>query len=216
MSGALAAVTAAVATVGVVLLGRTHPRTGPWRPPATSARCTAGARPARRLRVFSPPARLSQSRWGDRPSTTETQQVALAADLVVAALDAGAPLRSALRAVAEALGGDVGAALDAALRRLDLGADAASAVETPAMAEPMARLARAVARAAQTGMPPAQVLRGVAERERASITSARLSRARAAGSLAAVPLGLLVLPAFVLVAVVPTVIGALSSVLGVR
>lgn len=214
MSGAAAAVTAVVVTAAVMLLGAGRPPAQRWGLAGPSGRPMGSAGPVQRLRSIAGRARPSRSRWGSRAPGNDVAQAALAADLVVAALDAGAPIGSALSATADAVGGDVGACLHAALRRLELGMDGAGAAEPLGCADRMAPLARAIARAARTGMPPADVLGGVAERERARATSTRRARARAAGSLAAVPLGLLVLPAFVLVAVVPTVIGALSGVLG--
>ena len=62
-------------------------------------------------------------------------------------------------------------------------------------------------------MSPVDVLQAAAEAERGRRRSHRVSRARAAGSLAALPLGLFFLPAFVLVAVVPVVVGSLATVL---
>ena len=63
-------------------------------------------------------------------------------------------------------------------------------------------------------MSPVHVLQAAAEAERGRRRSHRVSRARAAGSLAALPLGLFFLPAFVLVAVVPVVVGSLATLGG--
>jgi tight adherence protein B len=57
------------------------------------------------------------------------------------------------------------------------------------------------------------VLAAAADSERVRVRSTRVSRARTAGSLAALPVGLAFLPAFVLVAVVPIVVGSLSAML---
>jgi Flp pilus assembly protein TadB len=135
---------------------------------------------------------------------------ALAADLVVAALAAGVPLVLAVDAAGAAVGGSVGRSLQDVRRMAQVGADPLAAVGSLADDVATARLARAVARAAQSGMSPAEVLAAAADAERARRRSARVAKARGAGSLAAAPVGLMFLPAFVLVAVVPLVVGSLS------
>jgi len=146
---------------------------------------------------------------GDAPGT----DVALAADLVAASLAAGVPLMGAVRATGAAVGGEVGALLLEVSHRHAVGADPASAVAGLSAGASTARLGRALLRATESGMSPVDVLQAAAEAERGRRRSDRVSRARAAGSLAALPLGLFFLPAFVLVAVVPVVVGSLAGVL---
>jgi Flp pilus assembly protein TadB len=153
-----------------------------------------------------------------RASGSQTRRhaadVALAADLVVAALAAGVPLSSAVDAVGRALGGEIGSMLGEVHRLQQVGADAVTATTRLREAAGTARLGRALARAGSSGSSPVQVLAAAADAERSRLRTARVARARGAGSLAALPMGLLFLPAFVLVAVVPIVVGSLSSVLG--
>ena len=62
-------------------------------------------------------------------------------------------------------------------------------------------------RSAQTGSAITDQLVGVAEQLRADDYALRLERARRAGVLAALPLAGCILPAFLLLAVVPAVVG---------
>lgn len=151
----------------------------------------------------------SRDASADEPGETPSSP-ALAADLVVACLSAGVPLMDAVDAAGAAVGGSLGRSLRDVRRMSQVGADPDIAVRSLAAEPATARLARAVARAGQTGMSPAEVLAAAAEAERARRRSDRVARARGAGSLAAAPVGLLFLPAFVLVAVVPLVVGSLS------
>lgn len=171
----------------------------------------AGAVPMARRRVV----RADRRRRAGRPQTRRDEaDVALAADLVVAALAAGVPLSSAVDAVGRALGGDIGSMLSEVHRLQQVGADTVTATTRLREAAATARLGRALARAGSSGSSPVQVLAAAADAERSRLRTARVARARGAGSLAALPTGLLFLPAFVLVAVVPIVVGSLSSLLG--
>jgi len=133
---------------------------------------------------------------------------------VVAALDAGVPLWSAVEAAGHAVGSTLGDMLVEVRRRQQVGADASTATALLRADEVSARVGRAIARAASSGASPVQVLAAAADAERGRLRSHAVSTARSAGSLAALPVGLLLLPAFVLVAVVPLVVGSLSSLLG--
>ena len=147
------------------------------------------------------------------PVGVPSADVALAADLVAASLAAGVPLMRAAGATGAAVGGAMGDLLAQASRRHSVGADPAAALAGLTSDPATARLGRAIMRATESGMSPVHVLQAAATAERGRRRSDRVSRARAAGSLAALPVGLFFLPAFVLVAVVPVVVGALSTVL---
>lgn len=178
---------------------------------APPARRPAGAAPRAHRRLVGADRRR---RAGARQTRRDAADVALAADLVVAALAAGVPLSSAVDAVGRALGGEIGSMLGEVHRLHLVGADAVTATTRLREGAATARLGRALARAGSSGSSPVQVLAAAADAERSRLRTARVARARGAGSLAALPLGLLFLPAFVLVAVVPIVVGSLSSVLG--
>jgi Flp pilus assembly protein TadB len=138
---------------------------------------------------------------------------ALAADLLVSTVGAGVPLAAATRAVARSMTGTFASRLHDVARRADAGAPPATAHEPLLTDEATASIGRALVRAHDAGASPVPLLAGAASRERERDRSQRVGRARSAGSLAALPLGLLFLPAFVLVAVVPVVIGALGPML---
>jgi hypothetical protein len=124
-------------------------------------------------------------------------------------------LRSGL-SVADALAASTGAAPPAylveVLGRLRLGVEAQGAWERPP--PEYAGLARALILADLSGAPAASVVsraaadHRAAQRERAELAAARL------GVRLVLPLGLAVLPGFVLLAVVPIVLGLAESVLG--
>ncbi len=132
----------------------------------------------------------------------------VAADLLAACLLAGSMLPDAARAVADAVGGPLGERLHYLVAMLRLGADPADAWRRLAGEEPaLAPLARTVARTVDSGAPVADAMTQLAERLRLERRWAAAARARRVGVQATVPLGLCFLPAFVLIGVVPVVIG---------
>jgi pilus assembly protein TadC len=135
----------------------------------------------------------------------------LVLELLAAALDAGATPVAALAAVAEAVSGDLGAALASVAAAMRLGADARTAwvaAPTAAPGQPLADLARAMSRVDEGGARVAAVLRRLAARESERTHSHALAAARRAGVVAVAPLGLCFLPAFVLLAIVPVIVAA--------
>lgn len=168
---------------------------------------------------------------------------ALAADLLSAALLAGSPLAAAFTAVGDALisdsgasssgrerpAADVGRLLRSVGRGLLLGATLEHALDPlhvprtdrsrgssrgrrePA---PLTRLAAVVTRSAASGARLAEQLGLLADDLRAETAAAGLAGARRLGVLAVLPLGGCFLPAFMLLAVVPTVAGLVDVVAG--
>ena len=132
-------------------------------------------------------------------------------DLVSAALDAGLPHLPAVAAVAAALPGPIGAPLRRAAAMVDVTGESAWSVlvDDPDVGP----LAAAMARSGQSGAPVAESVRILAEEVRREERAERMSRARRVGVRTAAPLGLCFLPAFFVVAVVPTVIGLIGDVL---
>ena len=131
--------------------------------------------------------------------------------LLATALESGCDVGEALRVVADALPGPATRLLDAVPARLALGmpADAAwrSVLERPELAP----LGRAMVRAHRSGAPVTDELARLAD-ELDRRTRARVEdRARAVGVKAAVPLGICLLPSFLLIGVVPLVAGLLRS-----
>lgn len=132
----------------------------------------------------------------------------LALDLLAACLTGGAPLGAATASVAEACPGQLGRSLARVAAALDVGAPAAEAWAPLSGFGPTGlAVARALARTETSGAPLAPTLRDLAARARADQAAAGLRRARRVGVLVVGPLGVCFLPAFLLVGVVPTVIG---------
>jgi len=142
------------------------------------------------------------------------EDLPLAADLMAACLAAGAAPETALSAAAGAVAGPVGEVLAGVATSLRLGADPRSAWGAFVLDDQVGPLARAAVRSLDGGTPLADAMRRCADdlrvRRRALADAAvRTVEVRSAG-----PLGLCFLPAFVLVGVVPTVVGLARTVLG--
>ena len=149
-----------------------------------------------------------------RRTRIDDADVALPLDLMGGALACGCMPASAAMAAASAAPPAAAVALRAAATRLSLGEDpgavwAQVAVTVPALAE----AARACARAAATGAAVADELHRVAAAARTRAHLDRRRRLQRAAVWLVLPLGLCFLPAFVLVGVVPVVVGAVPSVL---
>lgn len=135
-----------------------------------------------------------------------------AVDLLEACLLAGRPPTEALAAVAAAMAGPLTDDLGVVIVRLRLGADPVTVWREVAQpGGPLAPLGRTMARSLETGAPMADNLRLLAGDLRARRRAGAERRARGVGVRAAAPLGLCFLPAFVLVGVVPSVVGAFAA-----
>jgi Flp pilus assembly protein TadB len=127
------------------------------------------------------------------------------------ALRAGRSPVEAVSAVAEALPGPASDRLAAVVPRLRLGADPGEVWSSLAADDGLAPLGRTLARAHVTGASVvAAIDRLAAELARDSRAMVE-DRARAVGVKAALPLGLCLLPAFVLLGIVPVVAGLLAT-----
>jgi pilus assembly protein TadC len=144
-----------------------------------------------------------------RPIRPEPGGLAATVDLVSVALDAGLAPAAAVSAVAAAQ--PPGTALRRAAAMVDVTGQPAwdVLVDDPELG----RLAAAMARSQSSGAPVAEAIRVLTGELRRAERAERLSRARRVGVRTAAPLGLCFLPAFFVVAVVPTVVGLLGSVL---
>lgn len=131
--------------------------------------------------------------------------------LLAAALTAGGDVGEAVRLVCDAYPGAASDALSAVPPRLALGVDPASAWR-PALDDPrLAPLGRAMVRARRSGASVTHEVARLAD-ELAQHARFRVEeRARAVGVKAAVPLGLCLIPSFVLLGVVPLVVSMLES-----
>ncbi len=132
--------------------------------------------------------------------------------LLGSVLRGGAPPESAVLVVAAALPGAAAERLDGVRARLALGLDPVSVWEALGDDPVLAPLGRTLARASRSGAPVAEAVerlaRDLADRHRAE----REDRARAVGVRAALPLGLCLLPSFLLLGIVPLVAGLFAEV----
>ena len=165
-----------------------------------------------------------------RRSAASARELPRVADLLAACLQAGLPLSAAAAEVARV----VDESTARRLRRLVVGLGSPASglgvdVEIgdglgrrprrgsgrgSATADGWWRLERAVARAAERGAPLADVLAALAADERDRTRWAAEAAARRAGVRAVGPLAACFLPAFVLVGVLPVVVGVAGTVLG--
>jgi Flp pilus assembly protein TadB len=150
-------------------------------------------------------------RRAEPPAVREDRRTRAAAlpsvvDLMVACLRAGASQQEAVATVAAAASGSLRLDLERVARRLAHGA-APDAAWSLREAPDLLRLSRVLGRSAATGAPAADLLDAVAGDLRAERREAWLADARLLGTRTAAPLGLCFLPGFVLLGVVPTVVG---------
>lgn len=134
-------------------------------------------------------------------------------DLLGVALAAGAAPSTALATVAAAVDGPASDELRVVQHGLSLGRDPARVWREVSRTPGLAPLGRAMARAVETGASVSEALHRLAEDLRAADLAEAEARARAVGVRAAAPLGLCLLPAFVLIGVVPLVAGTVSVLL---
>jgi Flp pilus assembly protein TadB len=145
----------------------------------------------------------------------EAADLPIAADLLAATLKAGAPVDRAAAAVADALQGPLGKRLATVARTLRLGAEPDEAwrhLDHRALPGGQ-RLARAAVRSSASGAALAGTLIRLADDLRADRAAAVEARARRAGVLIVLPLGLCFLPAFILAGLVPVIVAVLGDVL---
>jgi pilus assembly protein TadC len=140
-------------------------------------------------------------------------ELPLAIDLLAALLQSGAPTDRAVLQVADAVGGPLGELLRRVGRAVALGSPGAE-VWAPFDAIPEASsLVRAATRARDTGAALARACERAADDLRVARTAAAEAHARRKGVLIVLPLGCCFLPAFVLIGVVPVVLGVLQGVM---
>lgn len=134
-------------------------------------------------------------------------------ELLAAGLTAGSPPGQALDIACLALPGAAADRLRVVRAQLALGADPERAWSEATNDSVLAPLARSMARAQRTGAPIADTISrlaaDLAEQARARVEE----RARAVGVKAAVPLGLCLLPAFLLIGIVPVAASLLTSLI---
>lgn len=133
-------------------------------------------------------------------------------DLIAAALAAGSPPETALSVVCCALPGPAARRLSVVRAELAMGSDTERAWSAVADDEVLAPLGRAFTRANRTGAPVAATVGRLAGELAAKSRAEVEDRARVVGVKAAVPLGVCLLPSFLLIGIVPVAAGLLDSI----
>ena len=165
----------------------------------------------RRGRAVAKPDDRSVRAGGPVGPESSSRRVAPLLDLIAVALEVGLAPAGALAAVAAGLPEPERSHLRRALALLDLSSDTAWRVLTD---DPvLGPLAQALDRSQRSGAPLAATVRGLADEARRENRATRLAEARRVGVRTAAPLGACFLPAFFLIAIVPTVIALMRSVL---
>lgn len=131
--------------------------------------------------------------------------------LLGAALRSGAAPGDAVRLVCAALPGAAAARLSGIPDRLALGVDPGQVWVSLADDEALAPLGRSLARAHETGAPVVAAVERLADELERTGRGRVEDRARAVGVKAALPLGLCLLPSFLLLGIVPLVAGLLAG-----
>jgi Flp pilus assembly protein TadB len=135
-------------------------------------------------------------------------------DLLAATLAAGLAPGAAVEQIGAAVEPPMREELAAVAARLRLGVDPATAWHDLSGHPQLGPVGRCLYRAVESGASVAEAMNRLAEDLRRDNRAEIENRARAVGVRAAVPLGLCMLPAFVLLGVVPLVAGSLPVVLG--
>ncbi len=138
----------------------------------------------------------------------------LGAEILAACLLTGSAPDRASEAVAAAVGGPVAEELRSVVGHLRLGGDPAMSWRQLERVPSLAALGRSIARAVESGAPVAQAVAALADEQRRRRRWEAQLRANKVGVRAAAPLGLCFLPAFVLIGIVPVVVGIGRSLLG--
>jgi tight adherence protein C len=193
-----------------ILTGLALQGVGTWW--ITSIISTAAGSPSRLARV--PVLRALHVMLAGRATAGE-EDVASCADCVALVSDAGLSATACISAVAPYARGAFGDALRRSLGATDLPLAESLSTEVAALgSDAGSRFARAVTAAVELGVPLAPTLRSLSDdiREQASIRLA--GDIRRASVRVLVPLGVLVLPAFVLACLVPLFVGGLEGIAG--
>ena len=135
-------------------------------------------------------------------------------DLLAACLAAGLSPASAVERIGDAVEPPMRDELAAVSARLRLGVDPVTVWTDLGRHHQLGAVGRSLARATESGGSVADAMQRLAHDQRLETRAHMESRARAVGVKAAVPLGVCLLPAFVLVGVVPLVAGSVSALLG--
>ncbi|MFJ9456630.1 type II secretion system F family protein [Kitasatospora sp. NPDC101447] len=168
----------------------------------------AGALAAAAVHRWSAGARSPAERRAALEEELLTRQLPLSAELLAACLGSAALPSEAVSAVGRSVGAPMGPRLAAIGAELALGAPPELCWNRLGDQHPsLASMARCLVRTSLGGTPAAEPLIGLAQGLRTAAARAAHARVRRAAVLATAPLGLCFLPAFVLIGVVPVVVG---------
>lgn len=131
--------------------------------------------------------------------------------LLGAALHAGAAPADAIAVVGRALPGAAADQLRPVAARLALGADPTEVWESVGQDAALGSLGRTMARTHRTGAPVVVAVDRLADELAARVRGDAEDRARTVGVRAAVPLGLCLLPSFLLLGIVPLAAGLIGT-----
>lgn len=143
-----------------------------------------------------------------------TRSLPHAVDLMASSLMVGASPTSAVELVANSVDPPMCVELQMVTRRLAMGVDPVRVWSDVGGHPQLGTLGRCLARAIDSGASVADAMHRLAEDLRRSSRADVEARARTVGVKAAAPLGLCLLPAFILTGVVPLVAGSVSTLLG--
>ncbi|MYT69893.1 MULTISPECIES: type II secretion system F family protein [unclassified Streptomyces] len=144
------------------------------------------------------------------------RQLPLAADLLAACIAAGADPVEAARVVGESVGGPVGRGLARGAAQVRLGGEPGVAWRELAALPGAGVLVRLLERAGESGAPAAGPVARIAAECRAERGRRATAVARRAAVAVTAPVGLCFLPAFLVIGVLPVVIGLGDGMLGGR
>jgi pilus assembly protein TadC len=137
-----------------------------------------------------------------------------AVDLLAAALAVGLSPGMALEQITEVVDPPLADELAELTARLRMGVDPGTVWRGLSRHPQLGGLGRAVLRAVESGASVADAMLRLADDQRRRSHAEVEGRARAVGVKAALPLGVCLLPAFILVGVVPLVAGSVSVLVG--
>lgn len=153
--------------------------------------------------------------WEDRAARRRREElereVVHVVDLLSAAVSAGASPAYAVHEVTTLLQGPAAEAMRRWSRRLRWGSEPTEVWTDMARHEQLGRLGQVLLRSATSGAPVAEALARLAQDERERQRGDVEARVRQIEAKAAAPLGLCLLPAFVLLGIVPLVAGSVTG-----
>ncbi len=136
-----------------------------------------------------------------------------ACDLMAVCVEAGLPLRAALRAVVDVMEGPLAERLGQVTARVELGVAEREAWDDVRHEPGLEALGNQICRCLDSGTPVAKALRALAAEARRDAAAAEEVRAKRVGVRCVMPLMVCFLPSFVLLGIVPIIGGIIGNLL---